>query len=58
MFISSERHDKFQRHFLGEDVTYDNLRSHEKPGIRPHCREYIFRKALIMGVKLTPLESV
>ena len=29
IFISSERHDEFQRNFQ-ENVTYDNVKSHKK----------------------------
>ena len=28
-----------------KDMTYDNIKSHKKPGFNPLCRRYIFRKA-------------
>ena len=27
-----------------KDVTYDNIKSHEKPGLQPLSRRYIFEK--------------
>ena len=27
-----------------EDITYDNIKSHKKPGFHPLFRRYIFRK--------------
>ena len=29
-----------------KDVTYDNLKSHKKPGLRAFSRRYIFGKSL------------
>ena len=29
---------------LWKDVTYDNIKSHKKPGFRPLFRSYIFQK--------------
>ena len=51
--ISSERHDEFQRN-AQENVTYDNLKSHKKPGLHPLSRKQNFGKKQTGGVKLTP----
>ena len=36
-----------------KDVSYDNIKSHIKPGFHPLCKRYIFRKTK-RRVKLTP----
>ena len=42
IFISSER-PEFQWDFQ-KNVTYDNIKSHKKPGLHPLSRRYIFGK--------------
>ena len=37
-----------------KDVTYDNIKSHKKPGLNPLSRSYIFGKTT-GGIKLTTL---
>ena len=44
---------------LRKDVTYDNIKSHKKPGFQPPFKRYIFAKTTGLGgggeVKLTPV---
>ena len=43
-FRTSERPEKFRK-----DVTYDNIKRHEKPGFHSLFRRYIFRKNTVAG---------
>ena len=42
IFISSEQLEEFQGNF--QDMAYDNIKSHKKPGHHPFSRRYVFRK--------------
>ena len=46
---TSERVDEFQWGFQ-EDVTYDNIKSHKRPGLHPFSEKYIFGKSAARGV--------
>ena len=43
IFKSSEQLEKFQWNFQ-EDVAYNNIKSHKKPGLYPVSRRYSFEK--------------
>ena len=42
IFISSEQLEEFQGNF--QDMAYDNIKCHKKPGHHPFSRRYVFRK--------------
>ena len=41
-----------------KDVTYDNIKSHEKPGLQPLSRRYIFEKNTGGGGEGVKVENV
>ena len=57
MYVESEKMNDLRNfnEIFRKDVTYDNIKSHKKPGFHPLFRRYIFRKSTKGGAggKLT-----
>ena len=47
VFISSERHDEFERNFQ-ENGAYDNIKGHKKPGLHPLSIKHNFGKTKLV----------
>ena len=53
IFISSERVEELNEIFR-KVVTYDNIKSHKKPGLHPVPKRYLFEKTTGGGSNCSP----